>query len=245
MCSVNGERLFLKGANLAADPPRPRRRRPPTCGATWSWPSRPDSTPCGCRPTSPTDELYAAADELGVLLLQDFPLQWGYARSIRREAVRQAREAVDAARPPSVDHPVVCPRRAGRRRAATRGDSSAPPVRPHRASAAADVEQVGARPLGQAGVRAGRPDAADDRPQRRAPPSPAARRHRQPPLARVAPRRGRRAGGAGAGAATTGAVRQRVRRPVGTRQRAGLRRHRRGRSSTGTSSPRITGWRSR
>jgi beta-mannosidase len=41
-------------------------------------------------------ELYDAADELGVLVLQDFPLQWGYGRSIRREAVRQAREAVDA-----------------------------------------------------------------------------------------------------------------------------------------------------
>ena len=40
-------------------------------------------------------ELYRAADELGVLLLQDFPLQWGYARQIRREAVRQAREAVN------------------------------------------------------------------------------------------------------------------------------------------------------
>ena len=31
-----------------------------------------------------------------MLLLQDFPLQWGYARQIRREAVRQAREAVNA-----------------------------------------------------------------------------------------------------------------------------------------------------
>ena len=40
-------------------------------------------------------EFYAAADELGMLVWQDFPLQWGYARSVRREAVRQAREAVD------------------------------------------------------------------------------------------------------------------------------------------------------
>ena len=43
-----------------------------------------------------TDDLYNAADELGVVLLQDFPLQWGYARHIRREAVRQARQAVAA-----------------------------------------------------------------------------------------------------------------------------------------------------
>ena len=40
-------------------------------------------------------ELYAAADELGMLVWQDLPLQWGYARSVRRPAVEQAREAVD------------------------------------------------------------------------------------------------------------------------------------------------------
>jgi beta-mannosidase len=40
-------------------------------------------------------ELYGAADELGVLLWQDLPLQWGYARSVRRQAVRQARAMVD------------------------------------------------------------------------------------------------------------------------------------------------------
>ena len=39
--------------------------------------------------------LYDAADELGMLLLQDFPLQWGYARSVRSQAVDQARAAVD------------------------------------------------------------------------------------------------------------------------------------------------------
>jgi beta-mannosidase len=40
-------------------------------------------------------ELYDAADEAGLLLWQDMPLQWGYARGIRKQAVRQAREAVD------------------------------------------------------------------------------------------------------------------------------------------------------
>jgi beta-mannosidase len=40
-------------------------------------------------------ELYDAADELGLLLWQDLPLQWGYHHSVRRQAVRQAREAVD------------------------------------------------------------------------------------------------------------------------------------------------------
>jgi beta-mannosidase len=40
-------------------------------------------------------ELYDAADRHGVLLWQDMPLQWGYARGLRKQAARQAREAVD------------------------------------------------------------------------------------------------------------------------------------------------------
>jgi beta-mannosidase len=40
-------------------------------------------------------ELYDAADRHGLLLWQDLPLQWAYARSVRKEAVRQAREAVN------------------------------------------------------------------------------------------------------------------------------------------------------
>ncbi|HMC41786.1 MAG TPA: hypothetical protein VKI20_02155 [Acidimicrobiales bacterium] len=40
-------------------------------------------------------ELYRAADRAGLLLWQDLPLQWGYARTVRRQAARQAREAVD------------------------------------------------------------------------------------------------------------------------------------------------------
>ena len=95
MCSVNGERLFLKGANVL--------------------PTRPglaDATPAEVRAHVETAvdlgldalrvhghiaraELYDAADEAGVLLLQDFPLHWGYARTVRRAAVSQARDAVD------------------------------------------------------------------------------------------------------------------------------------------------------
>lgn len=40
-------------------------------------------------------ELYEAADEAGLLIWQDFPLHGLYARSIRKQAQRQAREAVD------------------------------------------------------------------------------------------------------------------------------------------------------
>ncbi len=94
-CSVNGERLFIKGANLL-----------PTRVALG------DVTPAIARRDielaidAGLDALrvhghiahratYDAADELGVLLLQDFPLHWGYARSVRGQAVSQARAAVD------------------------------------------------------------------------------------------------------------------------------------------------------
>jgi beta-mannosidase len=40
-------------------------------------------------------ELYAAADDAGVLLWQDLPLQWGYTRGARKPAAAQARELVD------------------------------------------------------------------------------------------------------------------------------------------------------
>jgi beta-mannosidase len=40
-------------------------------------------------------ELYDAADAAGLLVWQDLPLQWGYARGTRKEAVRQAHEMVD------------------------------------------------------------------------------------------------------------------------------------------------------
>jgi len=40
-------------------------------------------------------ELYDAADRHGLLLWQDFPLQWSYARGIRKQAAAQARAAVD------------------------------------------------------------------------------------------------------------------------------------------------------
>ena len=96
VCSINGERLFLKGANILPTRPGLADAHPTTCAATSSWPSRPGLDALRVQAHIADHELYRAADELGVLLLQDFPLQWGYGRQIRREAVRQAREAVDA-----------------------------------------------------------------------------------------------------------------------------------------------------
>ncbi len=93
--AVNGERLFIKGANLA-----PTRRE--LAEATPAELERDvvlakeaglDLVRVHAHVTRP--ELYDAADALGMLVWQDFPLQWGYARSIRHQASRQATAMVD------------------------------------------------------------------------------------------------------------------------------------------------------
>jgi beta-mannosidase len=94
IATVNGERLFLKGANLG-----PTRRD--LAAATAEELARDVTLAAGAgldlirvhahisRP-----ELYQAADRAGMLLWQDMPLQWGYA-NVRRQAVSQARQAVN------------------------------------------------------------------------------------------------------------------------------------------------------
>src|SRR5690606_3450396 len=92
---VNGERLFLKGSNqgptrqaLAEATPEELRRDVALAKATGL-----DFLRLHAHITRP--ELYDAADEAGLLLWQDLPLQWGYARGVRKQAVRQARKAVE------------------------------------------------------------------------------------------------------------------------------------------------------
>jgi beta-mannosidase len=92
---VNGERLFLKGSNqgptamaLAEASPADLARDIELAKA-----ANLDFVRVHAHVTRP--ELYDAADEAGMLLWQDMPLQWGYHRSIRTQARRQAREMVD------------------------------------------------------------------------------------------------------------------------------------------------------
>jgi beta-mannosidase len=93
--SVNGERLFLKGArqgpsHLAlADMSAADLRRDVELAREAGL----DLLRLQGHISRP--ELYEAADELGLLLWQDFPLHLGYGRSIRKQAVRQAAAAVD------------------------------------------------------------------------------------------------------------------------------------------------------
>jgi beta-mannosidase len=96
ICTVNGERLYLKGANLL-----------PThaglAGADESLVRRDVEVArelglnvLRVHGHIADRSLYRAADEQGMLLLQDFPLLWGQARSVRKRAVEQARAAVDS-----------------------------------------------------------------------------------------------------------------------------------------------------
>jgi beta-mannosidase len=128
VCRVNGERIFLKGANLSplrADPasatPSELRRI-----VRLARDAGLDLLRVHTHVAPPA--LYEAADELGVLLWQDFPLHGRYARSVRRQAVRQARELVDVlGHHPSVaiwcahDEPFASPPGRERRRALAPG----------------------------------------------------------------------------------------------------------------------------
>ena len=96
VCSVNGERLFLKAANVLPTRPGLADASPADVRRDVELAVEAGLDALRVKAHVAHPELYQAADELGVLLLQDFPLQWGYARQIRREAVRQAREAVNA-----------------------------------------------------------------------------------------------------------------------------------------------------
>ena len=92
---VNGERLFTKGANLG-----PTRQFLGDASVeelagdiALAKAANLDLVRLHAHISRP--ELYDAADEAGMLVWQDFPLHRGYARTIRKQAQRQAREAVD------------------------------------------------------------------------------------------------------------------------------------------------------
>ncbi len=95
ICSINGERLFLKGANLL-----PTRAGLADAGNDAVRRDLEYAVDLGLDVVRlhghiADREVYRVADEVGMLIMQDFPLQWGHARSVRGQAVDQARAAVD------------------------------------------------------------------------------------------------------------------------------------------------------
>jgi beta-mannosidase len=92
---VNGERLFLKGANLLPARAALGEVTPELARRDVELAVEAGLDALRVHGHIATRHTYEAADQLGVLLLQDFPLQWGYARSVRGQAVAQAKAAVD------------------------------------------------------------------------------------------------------------------------------------------------------
>lgn len=92
--SVNGERLFCKGANLAPARMALGEATPAELAHDIELAKDTGLDLLRVHGHVGRPETYDAADQAGMLVWQDFPLQWGYARSIRRQAQRQATEMV-------------------------------------------------------------------------------------------------------------------------------------------------------
>jgi beta-mannosidase len=93
--TVNGERLFLKGSNQGPTRMQLGEATAAELERDVSLARQAGLDLLRVHAHVSRPELYRAADRAGLLLWQDLPLQWGYARTVRREAARQAREAVD------------------------------------------------------------------------------------------------------------------------------------------------------
>jgi beta-mannosidase len=96
VCSVNGERLFLKGANLLPTAAAPANATDHMIRQDLDAAVALGLDAVRVHGHIADRALYHAADEAGMLLLQDFPLQWIHERSVRQQAVEQARAAVDS-----------------------------------------------------------------------------------------------------------------------------------------------------
>ncbi len=93
--SVNGERLYLKGSNQGPTRMALADATPAELAHDIALAKDANLDFLRVHAHVSRPELYDAADAAGLLLWQDMPLQWGYHRSVRRQARRQARELVD------------------------------------------------------------------------------------------------------------------------------------------------------
>jgi beta-mannosidase len=94
ICSLNGERIFLKGSNHG--PTRMALADATAVELARDVELAKDAGLDFLRVYAhiTRSEFYDAADAAGLLLWQDMPLQWGYARGLRKQAIRQSRYAV-------------------------------------------------------------------------------------------------------------------------------------------------------
>ncbi|HUS61772.1 MAG TPA: hypothetical protein VMY34_06215, partial [Acidimicrobiales bacterium] len=93
--SVNSERMFLKGASQGPARMDLAEATPADLDADVALARNAGLDLLRVKGHISRPELYEAADRQGMLVWQDLPLQWGYVRGVRKQAARQAREAVD------------------------------------------------------------------------------------------------------------------------------------------------------
>ncbi|HEV7864129.1 MAG TPA: hypothetical protein VGR20_15570 [Acidimicrobiia bacterium] len=92
---VNGERLFVMGSNQGPAAMALGAAAPADLAADVALARDANLDMLRIHGHVTRPEVYAAADEAGLLLWQDVPLQWGYARGARKPAAAQARALVD------------------------------------------------------------------------------------------------------------------------------------------------------
>ncbi len=93
--SVNHTRMFVKGTALLPAAARPGDADAATVSADLEAARDAGLDLVRCHTHIATPEFYRRADELGMLVWQDMPLRGLMARGVRKQAVRQTREAVD------------------------------------------------------------------------------------------------------------------------------------------------------
>jgi beta-mannosidase len=89
---LNGERMFMRGINYLPTDAYPARATEERLRADASLVRNASMNSVRVHAHVAGDGFYAACDELGVLVLQDFPLQWTHKRSVLGPAVAQAKE---------------------------------------------------------------------------------------------------------------------------------------------------------
>jgi beta-mannosidase len=89
---LNGERTFLRGINYLPTDVYPARSSEKRLRADAQLVRRANMNAVRVHAHVAEDGFYAACDELGMLVLQDFPLQWTHRREIFESAVAQARD---------------------------------------------------------------------------------------------------------------------------------------------------------
>jgi beta-mannosidase len=93
VATVNGERLFLKGANAGPTRRALAEATPDELAGDVTLAREAGLDLLRVHAHITRREFYEAADRQGMLIWQDMPLQWAYGQ-VRRQAVRQARRAV-------------------------------------------------------------------------------------------------------------------------------------------------------